>query len=85
MSKDTSKIPHGPYCYEIYPIDFLGLAKKVYRLCPYWSVRAGKREQESGYCSYLEKGDWMEDGTMLLWDQVKECGINTDFDENWGN
>lgn len=24
----------------------------------------------------IPKGDWQEDGTMLLWDQCKECGIN---------
>lgn len=32
-------------------------------------------EQENGYCSYLQKGDW-DLSLGLLWDQVKECGIN---------
>jgi len=25
-------------------------------------------------------GDWEENGTMLLFDQVKECGINNEDD-----
>jgi len=73
-------------------------------ICPYWSRRDDKPEQENGYCAYLEKGDWdlnkekrwrkvsMKNGkevqgkwesaydiglTMsLIWDMVKECGIN---------
>jgi len=28
-----------------------------------------------GHCGYLGKGDWEKDGTTLLWDQVKECGV----------
>ena len=30
---------------------------------------------------YLKKGDWEENGTCFLWDQVKECGINDYTDE----
>ena len=26
----------------------------------------------------MKNGDWMHNGIGLLWDQVKECGINVD-------
>ena len=32
----------------------------------------------AGYCHYLKTGDWFDDGTLLLWDMCKECGINHD-------
>jgi hypothetical protein len=77
--KDTSVIPEGPYCYNI----LSGWKRKpdgtpYYEtsMCPYWSLRSDKPNQMNGYCSFLEKGDWQDDGTMLLWDQVKECQIN---------
>ena len=28
---------------------------------------------------YLKSGDWEEDGTSLLWDFVKECGLKEDY------
>lgn len=34
--------------------------------------------QQSGYCEYLKAGDWYKDGTMLLWDECKECGISSE-------
>lgn len=60
---NQNKIPHGYYCYD---------EKGV---CPYWSKRADLPEQENGFCSYLNKSDVQLLGG-LLWDQVKECGIN---------
>ena len=104
MHKDESKIPKGFYCYHT---DKNG--KKIN--CPYWSNDPNKPEQESGYCSFLEKSDQdinkeaneveqkiihcypkegkdkevvYAPGTLpypfnkfgLLWDQIKECGIN---------
>ena len=44
-------------------------------------MKSDQPEQENGYCSYLERGDWEADHLSLLWDQCKECGINMD-DEN---
>lgn len=44
--------------------------------CPYWSRNPDKHQQESGYCAYAEYGDWQHGGFGLLWDQVKECGVN---------
>lgn len=67
--KDQSVIPAGIYCYD------------QNGLCPYWSSRADKHHQENGYCSFLEVGDWEVKGCSLLWDQVKECGVNCSWDE----
>lgn len=64
---DELKIPEGMYCYDG---DYC---------CPYWSMRDDKPEQDNGYCSFLKTGDWEHPGVGLLWDQVKECGVN----ENW--
>ena len=68
MSNRPADIPKGLYCYD------------KNNLCPYWSMRVGKPRQENGYCSYLERGDWEAEGVSLLWDQVKECGLE---DEDW--
>lgn len=87
---NESVIPKGDYCYS---------EKSV---CPYWSVREDRVEQENGYCSFLGKGDVeinqtavledMDTGEKisgkdipfpvgLLWDQVKECGINDEYED----
>ncbi len=80
-------IPPGPYCYRplgkgytgedgmfVYPID----------PCPYWAMAEDKPHQENGYCAFMKIGDWMENGTWHLFDQLKECGIDDDleFDED---
>jgi hypothetical protein len=72
--KDESVIPEGFYCYT--PDGPLpgGGGIKI-KLCPYWSFREDKPEQENGYCSFMGVGDWEQNGPSLLWDQVKECGI----------
>lgn len=73
--KDTSVIPYGQYCYEWINFDAIDDENSKVRLCPYWSQIEDKPLQENGYCSYLGRGD--EIGHLsLLWDQVKECGIN---------
>lgn len=84
MIKDPSLIPQGPYCYKItskWKLKSNGLPYYETEKCPYWSMREDKPRQQNGYCSFLDAGDWQEDGTMLLWDQVKECGINDDLEE----
>lgn len=77
-TKDISVIPPGKYCYTCIEIpseknSFRGSIKA----CPYLELRKDKPSQSNGYCKYLELGDWMDNGTMLLWDCVKECNINT--------
>lgn len=66
-------IPHGDYCY-VWGDNF------TIKVCPYWFLNTDKNlsEQQRGYCSRLKLGDWMDDGTMLLWDMCKECNENTD-------
>ena len=32
--------------------------------------------QDNGYCRYTKTGDWTHPAVGLLWDQVKECGVN---------
>jgi len=75
--KDTSVIPIGDYCYEPVISDFLGLGRLVVKKCPYWRSIEGQPPQANGYCDYLEKGDF-DGSTYLLWDQCKECGVNTE-------
>ena len=83
VSKDEMLIPNNPYyCYQsctqskdnpaVFPIT---------ELCPYWRVASDKSETLSGYCLFLEEGDWEENGTMALFDQLKCCGINDERKE----
>lgn len=79
-------IPKGDYCYSILeePSPATNYRMRVKR-CPFWDkpqdMVAAHGAQLSGYCHYLRQGDWMPDGTFLLWDQVKECGLNYDDHE----
>lgn len=73
MLKDRNLIPRGEYCYKIIEINNNYIKIKP---CQYWDKLSGYDNQESGYCHFLGTGDMEENGTMLLWDQVKECGIN---------
>lgn len=69
MEKDTSVIPKGNYCYY-------GIKGKT---CPYWKMVGVK----CGYCAYddMSDEDYHQGGYFsLLWDQVKECDINTEDD-----
>lgn len=73
-----SLIPHGMYCYT--PLDVRdATGHMAIKPCPFWSRRADKDEQESGHCAFMDVGDWETGG--LLWDQVKECGVNDECDE----
>lgn len=70
IDKNPDLIPKGIYCYD---------DKGV---CPYWDLIEEKPDQENGFCNYLNLGDG-DEGILLLWDQVKECGINDEIsDEN---
>lgn len=98
IRKDKKLIPFGYYCY-----DHIENGKMI-GICPYWSMRKNRPEQECGYCAYLNKGDWdinaeavitpiyfvngkkikgetltgsaIPFSVSLLFDMVKECGIN---------
>jgi len=76
MSEKHTEIPCGPYCYEVDSIDQSTGHIKI-NLCPHWHRDRDKPEQLNGYCSYLDMADWDEEsGLSLLWDMIKECGIN---------
>jgi hypothetical protein len=80
---DTSVIPVGPYCYTLVEIvqgDPAVPAVIRTRPCPYWGLREIEGSKY-GYCAHLKTGDWEDDGTLLLFDQVKECGLNDPDDE----
>jgi len=78
-------IPRGCYCYHSMKLTDRtteeGLPIFKTDLCPYWDMDDSKPHQSSGYCWYIEKGDWEEDGTFLLFDQCKECGLNYPDDD----
>ncbi len=59
-------VPKGDYCYRE-------------NICPFWTLFKEFPKQGNGYCSLMEVGDFISaenNGTLLLWDQIKECGIN---------
>lgn len=76
---EVRNIPSGVYCYR-----YLGMNETTGTLntepCPYWRCNENKHYQESGYCTAYNIKDW-EDGT-LLWDMVKECGVNNEIQDN---
>ena len=64
-------VPRGKYCYDF--------KDGVKRVCSYWGMDSSKELQQSGFCTLLNIHDWDElDGVPLLWDKVKECGINNE-------
>lgn len=94
-NKSTDIIPKGPYCYTPIEAPHAGNGWKFkIKPCPYWQRYnqqlhgdlpeefQGAEQFQGAFCSFLEIGDWSENGTMLLWDQVKECGINDDYDSD---
>jgi hypothetical protein len=85
MARAAEVVPPGMYCYaQTGPFEERALADgstvlaMPTRTCPHWKLNGNKREQQNGYCRLMKKGDWMGLGPWLLWDQVKECGINVD-------
>lgn len=76
--KDPSLIVAGMYCYH---------GDKV---CPYWSCEVEYddldwlkvRPVRYGKCAFTGENDRDDKTSGLLWDQVKTCGINDDFDDD---
>jgi hypothetical protein len=65
-------VPKGDYCYT-------HLNGEDFKCCPFWMLLKHFPKRRNGYCSLMEVGDFMgpeNNGTILLWDQTKECGIN---------
>lgn len=68
-----------PYCYSPDPDRKMVDGRLPIISCPFWTpyedhVSGPVRE---GFCLFLGIGDREEDGTFLLFDQVKECGISS--------
>lgn len=82
--KDETFIPKGLYCYSdlVVSIDGDGTPRWKANVCPYWSMDLDREEQSEGYCAFLGEGDWEDNsGASLLWDQVKECGVKIEIEE----
>ena len=86
-------IPKGPYCYSLIGSEENkdGISFPKTQTCPFWDTNEEKGDQECGYCHLIGKGDWdlNEETTSeidipfgLLWDQVKECGLNDEWDDD---
>lgn len=73
-------IPGDLYCHG--NLDYVDGRLTADYMCPFWRKIRGRRHQESGYCLYLQKGDWADSmgGMGLLWDQCKECGLKMEID-----
>ena len=77
------EIPKGDYCYgregRIIPNENGGTFQIVRAICPHWGRDPGHHHQENGYCKLLGLRDW--DHGTLLWDSIKECRINENYDD----
>lgn len=70
------KVPEGMYCYEFDGTTSQTWSKKYkmflpsygIKKCPFYSYKNRK-----SYCKHLHSGGG------LLFDQIKECGINNDY------
>jgi len=77
LENPEKHIPLGLYCYRIAKIE----GRHIFTYtCPFLDHDPEQEDQSNGYCHLLKLGDWMENGTSLLWDSVKECGINDDIE-----
>lgn len=80
-----SVIPPGDACYVVKSFELnpeTHQMQMVTKLCPFWRFNQEMAtlygsDQLGGYCTYLKAGDWQDNGTMLLWDQIKECTVKT--------
>jgi hypothetical protein len=97
-SEPHPEIPNGHYCYfiesieygpkdpavtklnEIFGAEDKGVPIMKTRPCPHWGVDKSRGEHGNGFCRLLGINDWT--ANTLLWDQIKECGINMEGDEH---
>lgn len=77
MAQAKSLIPkETPYCYKSIST---GEGKPKFVYCPFWDKIQQFPHQGNGYCHFMMKGDDSSGG--LLWDQIKECGVDEGSDE----
>lgn len=70
---------------NLFGIEDKGTVRIKTKPCPYWGRDLSKGEDGygNGFCTLTGKKDWVDE--TLLWDQVKECGINEgEADEDEG-
>jgi hypothetical protein len=89
MARAREVVPKGMYCYTPKSFGYRedGTPSMQIDPCPYWKRRGDWPEQSYGYCRLMKVGDMTPGrqsngrrrGTMLLWDQVKECDVNVEF------
>jgi hypothetical protein len=95
---DHPEIPKGFYCYSIESIEHgpkteataamsvafgfedEGEIRMKTKPCPHWKCDPNLPQQESGICTFLNISD--REHHTLLWDQVKECGLNLGDNED---
>lgn len=65
-------IPEGSYCYT------RQADGKVVR-CPFLRFDKNSHHQDNGICEAFRMRDSQGTSGGLLWDSVKDCGINDDF------
>lgn len=67
------EIPEGDYCYTIVEIvhDDNGMPRMKNKKCPHW-----KRTEKGAHCAILNEEHHEGCPWHLVWDQLKECGIN---------
>jgi hypothetical protein len=80
LKGDESVIPMGDYCYTVTgftPASEGKPPRMQIKHCPYWAMNG----HQDGYCAKLKCSDSDPNGTLLLFDQTKECGINEHTEE----
>ncbi len=78
MKEEHPEIPKGPYCYHVEIDPETG--KSVTKSCKYWKAKLVKGHP-GAFCSFLNETSEYAEFASLLWDKVKECGINNDWEE----
>ena len=68
-----NEIPKGYYCYSIDTSREIIDNTFPIKLCPYWT-----RTKNGAKCLFIKCESSKDEGISLLWDQIKECGINED-------
>lgn len=72
MRNIESVVPKGGYCYSV-RADGKGI-----QVCPFLRYDKTKHHQENGICEAFKMRDSEGTSGGLLWDMVKECGVNED-------
>jgi hypothetical protein len=80
MDSQHPEIPVGMYCYTVLEVikEESGRPRLKTKVCPHW-----QKTENGARCSLLDREDHTYCGFHLIWDQVKECGINEGREEDY--